>query len=47
MQKFLNTLWEFTGLKEDKDNFSKDQKRVAGCSSFQGKCNHIEGMEKD
>ena len=25
---------------------SKDQKGVAGCSSFQGKCNHIEGMEK-
>ena len=21
MQKFLNTLWEFTGVKEDKDNF--------------------------
>ena len=25
----------------------KDQKRDAGCSSFRGKCNHIEGMEKD
>ena len=21
MQIFLNTLWEFTGVKEDKDNF--------------------------
>ena len=21
MQKFLNTLWEFTGVKEDKGNF--------------------------
>ena len=78
MQKFLNTLCEFTEGKEDKDNFiqkalkvcklfkvkplkaprpdvpskktlqghSKDQKRVARCSSFQGKCNLIEGMEK-
>ena len=24
----------------------KDQKRVAGCSRLQSKCNHIEGMEK-
>ena len=83
MQKFLNTLWEFTGVKEDKDKFiqkalkvctvfkvkplktpkpdvpskktacnlfcreiRKTKKRVAGCSSFQSKCNHIEGMEK-
>ena len=80
MEKFLNTLWEFTGVKEDKDNFiqkapkvcqvfkvkplkrpkpdvpskkatfnlfCKDtKKRVAGHSSFQGKCNHIEGLEK-
>ena len=21
IKKFLNTLWEFTGVKEDKDNF--------------------------
>ena len=83
MQKFLNTLWEITRVKEDKDIFiqrtlkvckvfkvkplkipkpdipskktamqsilqrhSKDQERVAGCRSFQGKCNHIEEMEK-
>ena len=82
MQKFLNNLWKFTKVKEDRDNFiqkalkvckvfkvkplktpkpdfpskktaynlfCKDiwkTKRVAGCSCLQGKCNHIEGMEK-
>ena len=28
MQKFLNTLWEFTGGKEDKDNFIQKALKV-------------------
>ena len=32
MQKFLNTLWEFTGGKEDKDNFI--QKALKVCKVF-------------
>ena len=35
MQKFLNTLWEFTGGKEDKDNFS--QKALKLCKVFKVK----------
>ena len=31
MQKFLNTLWEFTGLKEDKDKLFK---RHLKCAKF-------------
>ena len=32
MQKFLNTLWEFTAGKEDKDNFI--QKALKVCKVF-------------
>ena len=32
MQNFLNTLWEFTGGKEDKDNFI--QKTLKVCKVF-------------
>ena len=32
MQKFLNTLWEFKGGKEDKDNFI--QKALKVCKVF-------------
>ena len=35
MQKFLNTLWEFTGVKEDKDNFI--QKALKECKVFKVK----------
>ena len=28
MQKFLNTLWEFTGVKKDKDNFIQKALKV-------------------
>ena len=35
MQKFLNTLWEFTGGKEDKDNFI--QKAIKVCKIFKVK----------
>ena len=35
MQKFLNTLWEFTGVKEDKDNFI--QKGLKVCEVFKVK----------
>ena len=35
MQKFLNTLWEFTGGKEDKDNFI--QKALKVCKVFKMK----------
>ena len=35
MQKFLNTLWEFTGVKEDKDNFI--QKALKVCKVFKVK----------
>ena len=35
MQKFLNTLWEFTGGKEDKDNFI--QKALKVCKVFKVK----------
>ena len=35
MQKFLNTLWEFTGGKEDKDNFI--QKALKVCKAFKVK----------
>ena len=35
MQKFLNTLWEFTGVKEDKDNFI--QKTLNMCKVFKVK----------
>ena len=35
MQKFLNTLWEFTGEKEDKDNFI--QKALKVCKVFKVK----------
>ena len=28
MQKFLNTLLEFTGVKEDKDNFIQNELKV-------------------
>ena len=35
MQKFLNTLWEFTGGKEDKDNFI--QKAFKVCKVFKVK----------
>ena len=29
MQKFLNALWEFTGVKEDKDNFIQKELKVS------------------
>ena len=29
MQKFLNTLLEFTGVKEDKDNFIQNELKVS------------------
>ena len=32
MQKFLNTLWEFTGRKEDKNNFTRKALKV--CKAF-------------
>ena len=32
MQKFLNTIWEFTGAKEDEDNFI--QKALKVCKVF-------------
>ena len=35
MKKFLNTLWEFTGGKEDKDNFI--QKAFKVCKVFKVK----------
>ena len=35
MQKFLNTLWEFTRGKEDKDNFI--QKAFQVCKVFKAK----------
>ena len=35
MQKFLNTLWEFTGGKNDKDNFI--QKALKVCKVFKVK----------
>ena len=35
MQKFLNTLWEFTGVKEDNDNFI--QKAFKVCKVFKVK----------
>ena len=35
MQKFLNTLWELTGVKEDKDNFI--QKALQACKVFKVK----------
>ena len=35
MQKFLNTLWEFKGVKEDKDNFI--QKALKVCKVFKVK----------
>ena len=35
MQKFLNTLWEFTRVKEDKDNFI--QKALKVCKVFKVK----------
>ena len=35
MQKFLNTLCEFTGVKEDKDNFI--QKAIKVCKVFKVK----------
>ena len=35
MQKFLNTLWEFTGVKEDKDNFT--EKALEVCKVFKVK----------
>ena len=35
MQKFLNTLWEFPGGKEDKDNFI--QKALKVCKVFKVK----------
>ena len=35
MQKFVNTLWEFTGVKEDKDNFI--QKALKVCKIFKVK----------
>ena len=35
MQKFLNTLWEFTGGKDDKDNFI--QKALKVCKVFKVK----------
>ena len=35
MQKFLNTLWKFTGVKEDKDNFI--QKALKVCKVFKVK----------
>ena len=35
MQKFLNTLWEFTGVKEYKDNFI--QKALKVCKVFKVK----------
>ena len=35
MQKFLDTLWEFTGVKEDKDNFIQNAVKV--CNVFKMK----------
>ena len=35
LQKFLNTLWECTGRKEDKDNFIKKALKV--CKAFKVK----------
>ena len=35
MQKFLNTFWNFTGVKEDKDNFI--QKALKVCKVFKVK----------
>ena len=35
MQKFLNTVWEFTGVKEDKDNFIEKALKV--CKVFKVK----------
>ena len=35
MQKFLNTLWQFTGEKEDKDNFIQMALKV--CKVFKVK----------
>ena len=35
MQKFLNTLWESTGIKEDKDNFIEKALKV--CKAFKVK----------
>ena len=35
VQRFLNTLWEFTGVKEDKDNFI--QKVLKVCKVFKVK----------
>ena len=35
MQKFLNTVWEFTRGEEDKDNFN--QKSLKVCEVFQVK----------
>ena len=35
MQKFLNTFWEFNGVKEDKDNFI--QKTLNFCKVFKMK----------
>ena len=35
MQKFLNTLWEFIGVKEDKDNFIQEALKV--CKVFKVK----------
>ena len=35
MQNFLNTLWKFTGRKEDKDNFI--QKALKVCKVFKVK----------
>ena len=35
MQKFLNTYWNFTGVKEDKDNFI--QKALKVCKVFKVK----------
>ena len=35
MEKFLNTLWEFTGVKEDKDNFIQKAPKV--CQVFKVK----------
>ena len=32
MQKFLNTLWKFTGVKEEKENFI--QKALKGVQSL-------------
>ena len=43
MQKFLNTLWEFTGGKEDKGNFI--QKALKVCKVF--KVNPLKTLKPD